>query len=65
MLKKRAEKKISLSRETLRQLATDRLGGVAGGATLSCATHCVGHTCLTCGVGASCITCAHTCNCTQ
>jgi hypothetical protein len=64
MFKGRAGKKISLSRETLRQLSADRLEGVAGGLpTASCINTCV-HTCLTCGAGVTCITCAHTCSCT-
>jgi hypothetical protein len=33
MYKKRADKKVLLNRETLRQLSTDRLEEVAGGAT--------------------------------
>lgn len=56
------KKKISINRETLRRLVPDRLDGVAGGATLTCATcfsRCGQHSCLTCTNCAA--TVCHTC----
>ena len=53
MHKKGSDKKFLLNRETLRQLSTDRLEAVAGGAT-----H-VRTICFTCG--SVCATNCHTC----
>jgi hypothetical protein len=51
MYKKSAQKKVVLSRETLRQLSTDRLQAVAGGTVHTACNTCVSvcrtncHTC--------------------
>jgi hypothetical protein len=63
MYKRRSDKKMTLSRETLRRLASDRLEGVAGGLTAyTCNGTCPAHTCITCaGNGSICASNCHTC----
>lgn len=57
-MKKRIEKKLSFSKETLRNLSERDLEGAAGGATTTCggttSDTCTNDTCASCNVTTAC-----------
>ncbi len=57
-MKKKTEKKLRLTKETVKQLTRDEMGQIQGGATFTCA--CSGAP-ETCGPGGSCCGGASTC----
>ena len=61
-MKKRLEKKLSLSKETLRNLSERELTGIVGGLTRFCSTisECSNDSCVTCA-GSACTTTSQAC----
>ena len=61
-MKKRLEKKLSLSKETLRNLSERELTGIVGGLTRFCSTisECSDESCITCA-GTACTTTSEAC----
>lgn len=57
-MKKRIEKKLSFSKETLRNLSERDMNGVAGGATTTCggttSDTCTNDTCASCACSVGC-----------
>ena len=61
---KKLQKKLSLSKETLRNLSGQELQGIVGGVTMSCCNSSseTGDTCVTCNASARCtVYCTSSC----